>query len=87
MKSKRKLLDVVRILCNNKIAGLPISKLSQEGPMNGFSGFSDVFMISALEGDGLNSIKVDKIYQNITELYKRNIIYDLHVAGISFEKC
>ncbi|XP_077302064.1 GTPase Era, mitochondrial-like [Arctopsyche grandis] len=57
MKSKRKLLDVVRILCNNKIAGLPISKLSQEGPMNGFGGFSDVFMISALEGDGLNSIK------------------------------
>lgn len=58
LKSKRKLLDIIKNLCNNTIAGTPISKIKFEPTSNGYDGFSDVFMISALERDGIASIMV-----------------------------
>ncbi|XP_028038567.1 GTPase Era, mitochondrial [Bombyx mandarina] len=58
LRSKKQLLTLVRNLTNGFIAGNPIP-----GPTNpnkqerGFSHFSDVFMVSALNGDGVSDIR------------------------------
>jgi len=60
LKSKRELLDLVQILSNGIVAGKPIVKgLTSRrcNNKNGYSRFSDVFMVSALEGDGIEKIK------------------------------
>ncbi|CAB3243009.1 unnamed protein product [Arctia plantaginis] len=63
LKSKHQLLNVIRNLTNGYIAGNPIpnnerSKKKADGRIErGYSKFSDVFLISALKGDGVNDIK------------------------------
>ncbi|XP_037961633.2 GTPase Era, mitochondrial [Plutella xylostella] len=62
LKSKKQLLSIIRNLTNGVIAGNPIP-----GPKNkekdskkietGYSKFSDVFLVSALKGDGVAEIK------------------------------
>lgn len=64
MESKRQLLNIISNLTNGIIAGNPIPikekilKLKQEKRVGGHSKFSDVFLISALNGDGVQDIKV-----------------------------
>lgn len=60
MKSKRQLLTIIRNLTNGFIAGNPIpsAESSKKKLDKGYSHFSDVFMVSALNGDGVISIKV-----------------------------
>ncbi|KAB0793862.1 hypothetical protein PPYR_13482 [Photinus pyralis] len=59
LKSKRKLLDIVRLLTHNSLAGKPIGK--NEEPLDiekkGWPNFKDIFMVSALTGTGLNELK------------------------------
>ncbi|CAH0728818.1 unnamed protein product, partial [Brenthis ino] len=59
LKSKKQLLAIISNLTNGMIAGSPIpsptkSKKTQE---NGYNHFSDVFLVSALNGDGVSDIK------------------------------
>ena len=63
LKSKKQLLDVIRNLTNGMIAGKPIprSKHVKTSQEKGFNHFSDVFIVSALNGDGVSDIKVYKI--------------------------
>ncbi|XP_047020680.1 GTPase Era, mitochondrial [Helicoverpa zea] len=64
-KSKAQLLSTISSLTNGFIAGNPIpgsgkSKSKDKGekkPEKGYSKFSDVFLISALNGDGVQDIK------------------------------
>lgn len=60
MKSKRQLLTIIRNLTNGCIAGNPIPSAENSKKMldKGYSHFSDVFMVSALNGDGVSAIKV-----------------------------
>lgn len=60
LKTKKQLLDVIRTLTNGMIAGKPIPspKHVKGTPDKGFSHFSDVFIVSALNGDGVTDIKV-----------------------------
>lgn len=111
MKAKRKLLDIVRLLTNNSLAGQ--SEISENEPslvldytetreqqttdmrhtealnneMNsshnlselqiqrkvqnqkGWSKFSEVFMVSALLGDGMNDIKVTAKFETSLDIY------------------
>ncbi|CAH2075372.1 unnamed protein product, partial [Iphiclides podalirius] len=62
LKSKRQLLATIRNLTNGVIAGKPIAgKLNKDSAKNkidkGYSNFSDVFLVSALTGDGVDAIK------------------------------
>lgn len=61
LKSKHQLLTVIQNLTNGYIAGNPIpsksKKKTEMASEQGFSKFSDVFLISALNGDGVNDIK------------------------------
>ncbi|KAJ8922984.1 hypothetical protein NQ315_001532 [Exocentrus adspersus] len=61
LKSKRKLLDLTRQLTENRLDGAPIPgspKLKKENEsVRGWPNFSEIFMISALTGDGLSQIK------------------------------
>ncbi|KAG6446396.1 GTPase Era, mitochondrial-like [Manduca sexta] len=60
LKTKRQLLVTIRNLTNGFIAGNPVpgsEKLSKNKPDKGYSNFSDVFMVSALNGDGVADIK------------------------------
>lgn len=71
LNSKRQLLHLIHNLSNGIIAGKPIPgavrnkrenrKDKTEQELNGYSKFSDVFLISALNGDGISDIKV-RIY-------------------------
>lgn len=60
MKSKRQLLTIIRNLTNGYIAGnhIPTGQISKKTLDKGYSHFSDVFMVSALNGDGVSAIKV-----------------------------
>lgn len=63
LKSKGQLLTLIHNLTNGMIAGkkIPSSKrratLKAKEP-RGYSKFSDVFLVSALNGDGVDDIKV-----------------------------
>ncbi|XP_044272768.1 GTPase Era, mitochondrial [Tribolium madens] len=59
IKSKRKLLDVTRQLTENCIEGAPIpgSKPFKSSEIKGWPHFSDVFMVSALTGSGLDEVR------------------------------
>ncbi|XP_030763186.1 GTPase Era, mitochondrial [Sitophilus oryzae] len=63
LKSKRKLLDLTRIITNNCIRGKPIpgqiksKHLSSTDKMRGWPNFEEIFMVSALTGDGLAEVK------------------------------
>ncbi|XP_075971146.1 GTPase Era, mitochondrial-like [Anticarsia gemmatalis] len=62
LKSKQQLLTVIRNLTNGCIAGNPIpgpgnSKKKDSKTEKGYNKFSDVFLISALNGDGVQDIK------------------------------
>ncbi|KAF9409633.1 hypothetical protein HW555_011062 [Spodoptera exigua] len=63
LKSKNQLLGIIRSLTNGMIAGNPIPgserrKRNTENKLEkGYSKFSDVFLISALNGDGILDIK------------------------------
>ncbi|EFA08204.1 GTPase Era, mitochondrial-like Protein [Tribolium castaneum] len=59
IKSKRKLLDVTRQLTENCIEGAPIpgGKPLRDKETRGWPHFSDVFMVSALTGSGLDEVK------------------------------
>lgn len=71
VKKKRFLLDMARILSNDtlkkisdevqEINYLPITKMSLEKRISearGYSNFSDIFMVSALEGTGIDDLRV-----------------------------
>nr|AEE62789.1 unknown [Dendroctonus ponderosae] len=70
LKSKRKLLDITRLLTDNCVDGKPIPghqqhsiKLQFEKETKAWPYFKDIFMVSALTGDGLPEVKkylVDK---------------------------
>lgn len=67
LKSKKQLLDIIKILTNGIIAGNPIPKGEKNHNKTlGYGYFSDVFLVSALNGDGVRDIKVKnlKIYSN-----------------------
>ncbi|KAJ8732817.1 hypothetical protein PYW07_015416 [Mythimna separata] len=64
LKSKNQLLTIIRNLTNGTIAGNPIpgsdknrSNKIDKHLQKGYSKFSDVFLISALNGDGVEDIK------------------------------
>ncbi|KAM3962359.1 GTPase Era, mitochondrial [Aphomia sociella] len=60
IKSKKQLLDIIRNLTNGFIAGKPIPgsrKDNNKKVQRGYSHFSDVFLVSALNGDGVKEIK------------------------------
>ncbi|KAJ2947069.1 hypothetical protein O0L34_g16415 [Tuta absoluta] len=60
LNSKKQLLAVIRNLTNGLIAGNPIpgpERDSKKHTERGYSHFSDVFLISALNGDGVQEIK------------------------------
>ncbi|CAG5003971.1 unnamed protein product [Parnassius apollo] len=61
LKSKRQLLSIIRNLTNGVIAGKPLPNSERDSARNklvrGYSNFSDVFLVSALTGDGVNDIK------------------------------
>lgn len=65
MKSKRQLLTIIRNLTNGRIAGNPMpgAENSKKRLDKGYSHFSDVFMVSALNGDGVSAIKVIYLYR------------------------
>lgn len=54
MKSKRKLLDIARLITENRLGGRIIKATSNfkipEGEMRGWPHFQEVFMVSALTG-------------------------------------
>ncbi|XP_041976717.1 GTPase Era, mitochondrial [Aricia agestis] len=59
LKSKKQLLSLIRNLTNGFIAGAPIpnAKVDSSKVQRGYSKFSDVFIVSAKEGDGVKDIK------------------------------
>ncbi|XP_045764828.1 GTPase Era, mitochondrial [Maniola jurtina] len=59
LKTKKQLLAIIRNLTNGMIAGNPIPNANKNKKMEerGYSHFSDVFLVSALNGDGVNDIK------------------------------
>lgn len=63
LKSKNQLLAIIRSLTNGSIAGNPIpgtekrKRNTEKKLEKGYSKFSDVFLISALNGDGIQDIK------------------------------
>ncbi|XP_068630528.1 GTPase Era, mitochondrial [Battus philenor] len=60
LKSKKQLLTTIRNLTNGVIAGRPMPNYGQESKNKferGYSNFSDVFLVSALSGDGVGVIK------------------------------
>ncbi|CAK1553743.1 unnamed protein product [Leptosia nina] len=58
LKSKKQLLDIIRNLTNGVIAGNPVPNTSKiQKPLLGYGCFSDVFLVSALNGDGVKDIK------------------------------
>ncbi|XP_059059820.1 GTPase Era, mitochondrial [Achroia grisella] len=61
LKSKRQLLSTIKNLTNGRIAGKPIPGTEKESRnkkiQRGFANFSDVFLVSALNGDGVKEIK------------------------------
>ncbi|KAL1497713.1 hypothetical protein ABEB36_008625 [Hypothenemus hampei] len=63
LKSKRKLLDITRLITDNCIDGKPIPTSSPKRGANknkeirGWPYFKDIFMVSALIGDGLHDLK------------------------------
>lgn len=53
MKSKRKLLDIARLLTESCLNGKPYQKkehIKNESEYKGWANFSEVFMVSALTG-------------------------------------
>lgn len=60
VKSKRQLLTIIRNLTNGHIAGnrIPSTENRKKTLDKGYSHFSDVFMVSALIGDGVAAVKV-----------------------------
>lgn len=63
LKSKTQLLSIIRSLTNGHIAGklIPGKKGDKKILDKGYSKFSDVFMVSALNGDGVSDIRVDNL--------------------------
>ncbi|XP_072940845.1 GTPase Era, mitochondrial-like [Epargyreus clarus] len=60
LKSKKQLLAVIRNLTNGVIAGKSVpnaDKHDGKKPLQGYSHFSDVFLVSALNGDGVKDVK------------------------------
>lgn len=61
MKTKRRLLDLTRSLTNNCVNGKPIPGLkfikNEDDKTKAWSHFQDIFMISALTGNGLEDLK------------------------------
>lgn len=58
LKSKHQLLTLIRNLTNGLIAGKPTPDMKKlKGENRGYSKFSDVFLVSALNGDGVSDIK------------------------------
>ncbi|CAH1997402.1 unnamed protein product [Acanthoscelides obtectus] len=61
LKSKRKLLDLARLLTENCLDGKPMpgtKSFNREGSdMKGWPYFQDIFMVSALTGDGLEDVR------------------------------
>lgn len=68
LKSKRKLLDITRILTENCLNGKAIKyNRPIRGEMKGWKHFKEIFMVSALTGDGLDSVRnylIDNSYPN-----------------------
>ncbi|XP_047986254.1 GTPase Era, mitochondrial [Leguminivora glycinivorella] len=61
LESKRQLLSVIRNLTNGMIAGNPVNGPETDSRKKrrerGYSHFSDIFLVSALNGDGVKDIK------------------------------
>lgn len=60
LKSKRKLLDITRLITENHINGQPTpssKELHKTDSIRGWKHFQDVFMVSSLVGNGLDDIK------------------------------
>ncbi|KAI8429021.1 hypothetical protein MSG28_007597 [Choristoneura fumiferana] len=61
LESKRQLLSVIRNLTNGMLAGNPVQGPETQSRKNrkdrGYSHFSDIFLVSALNGDGVKDIK------------------------------
>lgn len=77
LKSKKQLLSIIRNLTNGFIAGNPIPNANKHKKIEGggYSHFSDVFLVSALNGDGVSDIKVRNIHNII--LIKTNLTLTL----------
>ncbi|CAG9560562.1 unnamed protein product [Danaus chrysippus] len=76
LKSKAQLLTIIRNLTNGIIAGNPIPNTDKNSKLEkGYSYFSDVFQVSALNGDGvgdikqylINNAKIRKLHYSPTE--------------------
>ncbi|XP_019872109.2 GTPase Era, mitochondrial [Aethina tumida] len=59
LKSKRKLLDLTRLLTENCLDGKPNSKMSTKikTDKRGWPYFKDIFMVSSLMGNGIREVK------------------------------
>lgn len=61
IKSKRKLLDTTRTITENCIDGKPIAHSKplrkENSEVKGWQHFKEIFMVSALTGDGLDDVK------------------------------
>ncbi|XP_023935009.1 GTPase Era, mitochondrial [Bicyclus anynana] len=59
LKSKKQLLTIISNVTNGIIAGnpMPVANKHKKPEGIGYSNFSDVFLVSALNGDGVNDIK------------------------------
>lgn len=91
LKSKRLLLDLVRLLTNDtlsmkmkKAKSLKESAMSKEkiNTKNGWSNFSDVFMVSSITGNGLEEIHVSFVYKLLEFISFLN-----YAAGLFCKKC
>lgn len=62
LESKKQLLSIIRNLTNGMLAGNPVQGPEAQSRKNkkerGYSHFSDIFLVSALNGDGVKDIKV-----------------------------
>lgn len=66
LKSKRKLLDITRILTEGYINSIPFDvRTRQSDNVKGWRKFSEIFMISALTGDGVQKMK--KYFVNVSK--------------------
>ncbi|CAG9863947.1 unnamed protein product [Phyllotreta striolata] len=62
IKSKRKLLDITRNVTENSLDGKPIEHVKrnykkEDNEYKGWAYFSDIFMVSALTGDGMDDVR------------------------------
>lgn len=65
MKSKRKLLDITRVVTEGRLKGvlMPNAKPEENKNVRGWPNFSEIFMISALTTNGLDDLRAYLVSQ------------------------